>query len=430
MNLNKVIHQIVVLPLFLLMATYTNAQNSISTQNLSGKNINTITTAVPFLLISPDSRSGAMGDVGVAIKPDANSTHWNPAKLAFIDDSKDMGFSMSYSPWLRALVNDINLAYLTGYKKLDRNSAIGVSLRYFSLGNITFTDNFGATIRDFKPNEFSLDACYSRKLSTNLSAGLSARYIYSNLTGGTNVGGADTKPGQSVSTDLSLYYVTNEFKVAEKKADVAIGMNISNIGAKMAYTDNAERDFIPTNLRLGTAFNMEIDEFNEFTFAFDANKLLVPTQPVYQQENGTVVYGPDGSPIIFSGRNPNVGVASGIFGSFADAPGNVIIDDDGNTVDVESGSRFVEELNEINLSVGMEYIYSQLFAVRAGYFHEHPTKGNRRFLSLGAGVRYKVLELDLSYLLALTQQSPLANTLRFSLKFNFGDDGKEEESSI
>ena len=165
-----------------------------------------------------------------------------------------------------------------------------------------------------------------------------------------------------------MYYVTNEFKVAEKKADVAIGMNISNIGAKMAYTDNAERDFIPTNLRLGTAFNMEIDEFNEFTFAFDANKLLVPTQPVYQQENGTVVYGPDGSPIIFSGRNPNVGVASGIFGSFADAPGNVIIDDDGNTVDVESGSRFVEELNEINLSVGMEYIYSQLFAVRAGYF--------------------------------------------------------------
>jgi hypothetical protein len=401
------------------------SQNSISTQNLSGKNINTITTAVPFLLISPDSRSGAMGDVGVAIKPDANAVYWNPAKLAFIDDADDMGFSMSYSPWLRALVNDINLAYLTGYKKLDRNSAIGVSLRYFSLGNITFTDNFGSTIRDFKPNEFSLDFCYSRKLSENFGAALSARYIYSNLTGGTNVGGADTKPGQSVATDLSVYYVTNEFKVADKKSDVAIGLNISNIGAKMAYTDNADRDFIPTNLRLGSAFNMEIDDYNEFTFAFDMNKLLVPTQPVYQQENGAVVYGPDNSPIIFSGRDPNPALPSGIFGSFSDAPGNVIIDENGNTVGVEDGSRFKEELNEINLSIGAEYIYSHLFAVRAGYFHEHPTKGNRRFLSMGAGVKYKVLELDLSYLLALTQQSPLANTLRFTLKFNFGEEVEE-----
>jgi len=401
------------------------SQNSISTQNLSGKNINTITTAVPFLLISPDSRSGAMGDVGVAIKPDANAVYWNPAKLAFIDESEDMGFSMSYSPWLRALVNDINLAYLTGYKKLDRNSAIGVSLRYFSLGNITFTDNFGSTIRDFKPNEFSLDFCYSRKLSENIGAALSARYIYSNLTGGTNVGGADTKPGQSVATDLSMYYVTNEFKVADKNSDIAIGLNISNIGAKMAYTDNADRDFIPTNLRLGSAFNMEIDDYNEFTFAFDMNKLLVPTQPVYHQENGAVVYGPDNSPIIYSGRDPNPALPSGIFGSFSDAPGNVIIDENGNTVGVEDGSRFKEELNEINLSIGAEYIYSHLFAIRAGYFHEHPTKGNRRFLSMGAGVKYKVLELDLSYLLALTQQSPLANTLRFTLKFNFGEEVEE-----
>jgi len=378
------------------------------------------------LLISPDSRSGAMGDVGVAIKPDANAVYWNPAKLAFIDDSEDMGFSMSYSPWLRALVNDINLAYLTGYKKLDRNSAIGVSLRYFSLGNITFTDNFGSTIRDFKPNEFSLDFCYSRKLSANLGAALSARYIYSNLTGGTNVGGADTKPGQSVATDLSVYYVTNEFKVADRASDVAIGLNISNIGAKMAYTDNADRDFIPTNLRLGSAFNMEIDDYNEFTFAVDMNKLLVPTQPVYQQENGTVVYEQNtGNPIIFSGRDPNPALPAGIFGSFSDAPGNVIIDENGNTVGVEDGSKFKEELNEINFSVGAEYIYSHLFAVRAGYFHEHPTKGNRRYLSMGAGVKYKVLELDLSYLLALTQQSPLANTLRFTLKFNFGQEIEE-----
>ena len=189
----------------------------------------------------------------------------------------------------------------------------------------------------------------------------------------------------------------------------------------MAYTDNADKDFIPANLRLGSALNMEIDEFNEFTFAVDINKLLVPTQPVYEQFNGAVVYGNDGLPIIFSGRNPDVGVASGIFGSFGDAPGDVIIDQSGNTVGVEDGSKFKEELHEINISVGAEYLYSHLFALRAGYFHEHPTKGNRRYLSFGAGIRYKVLELDLSYLLALTQQSPLANTLRFTLKFNFGD---------
>ncbi len=256
-----------------LIVSITHSQTANNIGQDTGPEINTITTAVPFLLISPDSRSGAMGDVGVAIKPDANAIHWNPAKLAFIDDTKDMGFSMSYSPWLRALVNDINLAYLTGYKKLDRNSAIGVSLRYFSLGNITFTDNYGQTIRDFKPNEFALDACYSRKLSENFGVGLSGRYIYSNLTGGTNVGGAATKPGQSVSTDISMYYVTNKFKIIEKNSDVSIGMNISNIGAKMAYTDNADRDFIPTNLRLGSALNVNIDEYNEFTFAFDANKL-------------------------------------------------------------------------------------------------------------------------------------------------------------
>jgi hypothetical protein len=419
MKFHKIKLTSLITALILLISGNYNSQ--ITTQNLSGKTINTITTAVPFLLISPDSRSGAMGDVGAAIKPDANSVFWNPAKLVFIEEGDDIGFSMSYSPWLRALVNDINLAYLTVYKRIDRNSTIGGSLRYFSLGNITFTDNFGGTIRDFKPNEFSLDVVYSRKLSANLGVGLGARYIYSNLTGGTNVGGADTKPGQSVATDLSAYYVTNKFDISDKPSDIAFGLNISNIGAKMSYTENADRDFIPTNMRLGTALNIEIDDYNEVTFAFDANKLLVPTQPVYEQVNGAVIYGGDGLPIIYSGSNPNVGVASGIFGSFSDAPGIVTIDNNGNTIGVEEGSKFKEELNEINLSIGAEYIYSQLFAIRGGYFHEHPTKGNRRYLSFGAGIKYKVLELDLSYLLALTQQSPLANTIRFSLKFNMGD---------
>ena len=318
-------------------------------------------------------------------------------------------------PWLRALVNDINLAYLAGYKRLDRFSTIGASLRYFSLGNITFTDQFGTTIRDFKPNEFAFDVVYSRKLSDNFSAGLAARYIYSNLTGGTSVGGADTKPGQSAAADLSIYYKSNPFNIADKKSTLAFGTNISNIGAKMAYTENAERDFIPTNLRLGSTISTELDEFNQFSFSFDLNKLLVPTNPYYDPNDGSIV----------SGKDPNVGVASGIFGSFSDAPGNVLLDNNNNYY-VENGSKFNEELNELNLSFGAEFLYSELFALRAGYFHEHPTKGNRRFISFGAGIKYKVLELDLSYILALTQQSPLANTIRFSIKLNMGSSESNE----
>lgn len=390
--------------------------SQISTQQLGGSEINTITTAVPFLLISPDSRSGAMGDAGVAISPDANAIHWNPAKLVFIDPMDDVGFSLSYSPWLRALVNDINLVYLSGYKRIDRFSTVGASLRYFSLGNITFTDNFGTTIRDFKPNELALDVVYSRKLSDNFSAGLSARYIYSNLTGGVTSGGADTKPGQSIATDLSLYYITNSFRLADKPSSIAFGTNISNIGAKISYTEAAQSDFIPTNLRLGTTLNMELDEFNKFSFSIDANKLLVPTNP--ETEPGTTT--------IVSGRDNNVGPATGIFGSFNDAPGNVLLDDNGDYY-VEKGSVLKEELNEINLSFGAEFLYSEVFALRAGYFYEHPTKGNRRFLSFGAGVKYNVLELDLSYILALTQQSPLANTIRFSIKLNMGSSAKSEE---
>ena len=415
MNLNKALLFRISISLLVILGLTKSNFSQISTQQLGGSQINTITTAVPFLLISPDSRSGAMGDAGVAISPDANSIHWNPAKLVFIDPIKDVGFSMSYSPWLRALVNDINLAYLAGYKRLDRFSTIGASLRYFSLGNITFTDNFGTTIRDFKPNEFALDLVYSRKLSDNFSAGISARYIYSNLTGGTSVGGADTKPGQSVATDLSFYYISNPFKIADKNSTIAFGSNISNIGAKMAYTENAERDFIPTNLRLGSTINTEIDEFNQFSFSVDLNKLLVPTNPYYDPNDNSIV----------SGRDPNVGVATGIFGSFSDAPGNVLLDNNGSYY-VEDGSVFKEELNEFNLSLGAEFLYSELFALRAGYFHEHPTKGNRRFISFGAGVKYKVLELDLSYILALTQQSPLANTIRFSIKLNMGGSETKE----
>ncbi len=409
----------------LLTSTSTNAQ--IATGNLTGQQINTITTAVPFLLISPDSRSSAMGDAGVAISPDANSIHWNPSKLAFIDDKEDFGVSISYSPWLRQLVNDINLAYLTGYKKIDKNSAVGVSMRYFSLGNITFTDITGQTIRDFKPAEFALDATYSRKLSEKLAVGITGRFINSNLTGGITTVGGETKAGKSVAADVSMFYTGEKFDLGNFRASMAYGLNISNIGSKMAYTDNAQRDFIPTNLRLGTALNMDFDDYNKLTIAFDANKLLVPTRPVYQLDNGSQIIGTDGFPLIYSGRDPNVGVASGIFQSFIDAPGEVLYDDNKTSIGVKEGSKLKEELNEINLSLGAEYWYNNIFAVRGGYFHEHFTKGNRRFLSMGAGVKYSSFQLDLSYLLSLSQNSPIANTIRFTLKFNFGQDDTTSE---
>jgi len=401
--------------------TEVNAQLT-STDQLSGQRINTITTAVPFLLIAPDSRSSAMGDVGVALSGDANSIHWNPAKLAFIEPKNDVGFSMSYSPWLRNLVKDINLAYISGYKRIDKMSVVGMSLRYFSLGDIAFTDIFGNNIRNFKPNEFAIDLAYSRKLSDNFSAGIVGRYINSNLTGGVSAQGVDTKAGQSVAADISMFYESNKLSLSDKDATLAFGLNISNIGAKMAYTSGADRDFIPTNMRLGTAFNLNLDQYNKITFALDANKLLVPTRPVYQLFEGNTVSGADGQPIIFSGRDNNVGVAQGIFGSFTDAPGAIILDEDGSTESVEKGSKFKEEMREVNLSFGTEYTYNNIFAVRGGYFHEHATKGNRRFISLGAGVKYSKFQLDLSYLIALTQNSPIANTIRFTMRFDFGGD--------
>ena len=239
--------------------------------------LNTITTAVPFLMIAPDSRSGAMGDVGVALSPDANSMHWNPAKMAFSENEVEM--SMSYAPWLRALVDDMNLAYVSSVRRLNKRQAYGVALRYFSLGNITFTDEVGTTIRDFQPAELSLDGGFSQKFSDKFSGGFSARFIHSNLTGGTSVQGADSRPGISVAADLSMYYVNDEADWGSKDGIFSWGMNMSNLGAKMSYTETTARDFIPSNLRLGAAYETILDDYNSLTIALDANKLLVPTQP-------------------------------------------------------------------------------------------------------------------------------------------------------
>ena len=374
--------------------------NAIS-QDVSGvdeigrNNLNTITTAVPFLLISPDSRAGGMGDVGVATSPDANSLHWNPAKYSFID--QEVGFAVSYVPWLRNLVPDINLSYISGYKKLNKNEVVAMELRYFTLGDITFTDVIGNNLGQYKPSEFALGSSYSRKLSDQFSLAISARYIYSNLTGGQSAGGIATNAGQSIAADVAGYYL-KDIRIAKKDMELAFGANISNIGNKISYTETSTRDFIPINLRLGTALNADLDDYNKISFAFDLNKLLVPTPPIYNDSiNDQIDFGKD----------PNVSVVSGIFQSFGDAPGG-----------------FNEEMREINFSVGTEYWYDNQFAIRAGYFNEHNTKGGRKFFTFGSGVKYNVFALDFSYLInasrAINGNNPLANTMRFTLTFDFG----------
>ncbi|MCB0771242.1 MAG: type IX secretion system outer membrane channel protein PorV [Flavobacteriales bacterium] len=392
-----------------------------------GDQLNTITTAVPFLMISPDSRAGGMGDAGVAVSPDANAIHWNPSKLAFAEN--DGEFSMSYSPWLRNLVPDMSLAYLAGYKRLNnKRSAVGGSLRYFNLGSILFTDINGQTIRDFKPAEFAIDMVFAQKFSERFSGGIAIRYINSNLTGGLSVQGANSKAGQSVAADVSFFYRNDQMQMGDKDATFAFGMNISNIGAKMSYSETAVQNFIPINLRLGPSFKVDLDDYNSIAFNMDINKLLVPTPPVYLlDENGALIIDPvTGNYQVASGRDPDVGIVNGMIGSFADAPGNVSYDDDQNVV-VESGSIFREEMREFNLAGGFEYWYAEQFAFRTGYFWEHYTKGNRKYFTLGAGVKYSIFTLDLSYLIANTQQSPLANTLRFTLGFKF-DKAKKKPS--
>jgi hypothetical protein len=376
----------------------------------TGRELNTITTAVPFLIISPDARAGALGDAGVASSPDANSLHWNPAKYAFIE--KDMGFSVSYSPWLRALVNDINLAYLSGYKKFGKDQAIAASLLYFSLGDITFTDIVGSTIGQFKPNEFAVDVCYSRKLSEVFSGGVSIRYIHSNLTGGYFVGGSESHPGNSVATDVSAYY-QKSLSFGKTPAKLGVGVNVSNIGAKISYTETTERDFIPINLRFGPSLTLDIDEYNSLSILLDINKLLVPTPPVYETNDttGQPVYGSDGKPIILAGKDPDVGIVSGMFQSFGDAPGG-----------------FKEEMREFTISTGVEYWYDKQFAIRGGFFYEDKTKGNRKFFTLGAGLKYNVFGLDFAYLIPVEQRNPLENTLRFTLLFDF-DAFKEQNKT-
>jgi hypothetical protein len=375
----------VVISLLLIISEYGYSQSS-----LTGANV--ITTGVPFLTIAPDSRAAGMGDAGVATSPDVNSQHWNPAKYAFTES--DMGVSLSYSPWLRALVNDINLAYLVGYKKLDEYQTISSSLRYFSLGDIIFTNEYAEYQGQQSPNEFAIDLGYTRKLSDIWAGAVAIRYIRSDLTGGQLINGVESHAGNSYAADVAFYF-RNEFQVRRTENVFAAGINIQNIGAKISYTDGEIKDFIPTNLKLGASYTTALDDYNTFTFTTDINKLLVPTPP-----RDTTTY--DTGDVIFPGGiNSDKSVIGGIFTSFTDAPGG-----------------FKEELQEITLSAGVEYWYNKQFSLRAGYFYEHENKGNRKFMTAGAGLKLNVFALDFSYLLPVARNHPLENTLRFTLSFD------------
>ena len=394
--ITRISRAILFVGLILLEVKYVKAQSAVLYGQDTTRRV--ITTAVPFLNFAPDSRASGMGDVGVATSPDANSTHWNNGKLAFIE--QDFGMSASYTPWLGKIVDDMSISYLSGFYKINRVETVAASLRYFDLVEIQLTNEIGASLGLENPREMAFDFTYSRKLTESLGIGVSGRYIWSNLSGsysGTN--GAQS--GKSVAVDLGFYYKKTVL-VNGRDTDFSAGASISNIGQKITYSTDSNADFIPTNLRLGTAIKTNLDAYNSLTFALDFNKLMVPTPPV-RDVNGKIT----------RGRDPNRNLISGVFSSFSDAP-------DGLS----------EELKEFTISAGMEYWYRDVFAARAGYFHETDTKGGRKYLTVGMGFRYQKFGVDFSYLIPPKQNHPLAETIRFSVLFIFdkGDDNSSNSN--
>ena len=365
-----------------LLAAITSTGLMAQSSNINGTNSNFVTTAVPFLRISPDARAGAMGDAGIAVSPDANAQYWNVAKLPFCD--KNIGFTATYTPWLKDLVPDIFLAYLAGYGKFgkDGDQTISASMRYFSLGNINYTSALGDPNGTGMPREYSFDLGYARKLSEFLSTGVTMRYIHSAIASGVSYvpGGGDYKPGNAVAADLGVYY-TKQHEVDDvHNHTFSFGAVASNIGSKISY-NSTRKDFIPMNLGIGAAYTSQLDQYNSLTFALDLNKLLVPV-------------------LNSAGADTSVSVVSGIFNSF------------------KTG----DQIKEIDASLGVEWWYQKQFGVRAGYFYEDKTNGDRQYITCGIGIRYNVFQINCSYLVpegSGITRNPLSNTLRFSLMFEF-----------
>lgn len=354
---------------------------------------NPVNTSVTSQTIAPDARAAGMGDVGAATDPDVNSQYWNPAKYPFCISRA--GVSLNYTPWLRQLVSDMDLAYLSGYYRIGDYSAVSASLRYFSLGEVmtdydsTTGESSGMTIN---PYEMSFDVAYSLMLSEKFSIAAAVRWIYSDLTHDYT---EDTSPGSAFAADLACYY-NDYINIGARECQLGIGLNISNIGSKITFGGSEDSEFIPTNMRLGFALMVPIDEFNRFTIAADANKLLVPTYPKLEDGESSEAYDQRVQKEYY-----DVSSISGIFKSFGDAPGG-----------------FKEELQEINWSVGAEYVYNDKFTLRAGYHHESENKGNRKYFTVGAGFRMSAFSLDCGYVIATAKSNPLDQTLRFTLGFD------------
>ena len=399
---------IVILMSLLMMGFVVKAQINSGEETGQDLEYNVISTAVPFMIIAPDARSGSMGDLGVSTSPDVYSMHWNSAKYAFIED--DFSVGLAYSPWLRKLVPDMNIAYLAVSKRVSNKSTIAGSLKYFSLGEINFRGPANEDLGTYSPNEFAIDLCYSRKLGDYLSAAVAGRFIYSHLTQGV---ANYSRAAWSVAADIGVYY---QRPVLFNTIDGVFswGVAITNMGSKMSYTNaNSKTDFIPTNLRLGPTLKLNIDEYNTLAFSLDINKLLVPTPPIYARDSVGAPIIENGEFVIEKGYNPNVSMIQGMIQSFYDAPGG-----------------FSEEMKEFTLSIGTEYWYNQTFAVRAGFFHEAKMKGNRRYLTFGAGLRYNVFAIDVSYLVPVNNRAnsgtnPLEGTMRFNLAFNINKWGEK-----
>lgn len=390
----------------LFAAFVLNAADGESLPFGSDNSLNPMITAMPSLSITPDARAGGMGDVGVATNPDLNSQHWNPAKYAFMESRG--GITASYTPWLSKIVKDINLAYIAGYYKWDDIQGISASFRYFSLGTVQLTDYNGSTYQDVNPNEWALDVAYSRKLHEYVSMAVALRFMYADMNPGRGNTGSTPElyPGMTAAADVAVYY-RQPFALPMGDSHLAVGLNISNLGGTISYDQGYTRNYIPANIRLGVSYELPFDNYNRLSFSFDVNKMMVPTRKsrFAVDENGNYLTGQKLTDWYSNLR------LKGLFYSFCDAPG--YIDENGKQV-----SSFMEELQEITFGLGLEYSYNRQFFARFGYQHEDAHKGNRRYVTFGAGFHLSIFSLDAGYVLAVSQQNPLDNTFRVTLGFD------------